>query len=385
MNQLELLDIIYGAPLDEHNWHRLMEAIRKQFPFSFSALAFYDQKFNFINTNTLGDFTQDLDLYERHFVSVNPWIKVNQSTPIGATLRSSDFIPTANFRKSEFFNDWLRSYDNIDEGIGSVVVRKEDCLALLGLHYRSDKTDDADIDELKRFVGFVTPHLQRAILLRRKLEGLQSYTDQLEGALDTLQNAFFVVDETCAVRFANKPAQHLQNVGDPVRMLPGGRLGLRHEMDQQSLQARIREATGVGLATAAGFGKTALRVNAEPAPMSVIVCPLSKDLGNSDMIRVSTFETKRYALVCISTPENLAHVPESIVATALGISPAEARLAVAVYQGWGVSEHADNVGLSRSTARNQMQSILQKTGAGKQVELVRMLATVIGGLEFPES
>ena len=384
MNQLELLDIIYGAPLDEHNWLRLMAAIRKEFPFSFTALAFYDQKYDFVNTNTLGDFSQDMDLYEKHFASVNPWIKVNLTTPVGATLRSSDFIPTDTFRQTEFFNDWLRQFDNVDEGIGSVIVREEDCLALLGLHYRSDKTDEANIEQLGNFVDFVTPHLQRAILLRRKLEGLQSYTDQLEGALDTLQNAFFIVDETCTVKFANRPAQELLKAEGPVRMLPANRLGLKQELDNQSLQARVREATGSSLVSAPALTRTALRIQADPAPMSVLVCPLSRDIGTSDMIRVSALDTRRHALVCISNPDNLSRVPESIVATALGISPAEARLAVAVYQGWGVSEHADNVGLSRSTARNQMQSILQKTGAGKQGELVRMLATIIGGLKFPE-
>ena len=58
---------------------------------------------------------------------------------------------------------------------------------------------------------------------------------------------------------------------------------------------------------------------------------------------------------------------------ALGLSPAEARLAEAVGQGATLRDYADARGFSSETARTHMRTIFAKLGIGRQAELVAML------------
>ena len=55
------------------------------------------------------------------------------------------------------------------------------------------------------------------------------------------------------------------------------------------------------------------------------------------------------------------------------LSPAEARLASRLADGAGLDEAAAILGISRNTARSQLQAIYGKTGVNRQGDLVRLL------------
>jgi DNA-binding CsgD family transcriptional regulator len=57
-----------------------------------------------------------------------------------------------------------------------------------------------------------------------------------------------------------------------------------------------------------------------------------------------------------------------------GLSPAEARLAVALHDGLSLTEIADRLTLSRETLRTQLRMVFDKTGTRRQGALIRLLA-----------
>lgn len=56
-----------------------------------------------------------------------------------------------------------------------------------------------------------------------------------------------------------------------------------------------------------------------------------------------------------------------------GLTPSESLLVESLAEGLSVAEHAEQRGISVNTARVHMQRVLEKTGAGRQAELLRML------------
>jgi DNA-binding CsgD family transcriptional regulator len=56
-----------------------------------------------------------------------------------------------------------------------------------------------------------------------------------------------------------------------------------------------------------------------------------------------------------------------------GLSPAEARLATRLVDGATPDEAAIGLGISRNTARSQLQAIFMKTGVNRQGDLIRLL------------
>lgn len=77
----------------------------------------------------------------------------------------------------------------------------------------------------------------------------------------------------------------------------------------------------------------------------------------------------------IATPVDRAAVPTAGVLQGLfDLTPAEARVARAIGDAQSVENIAELLGVSRETVRTQLKSVLAKTGVGRQVELVRLLA-----------
>jgi DNA-binding CsgD family transcriptional regulator len=62
------------------------------------------------------------------------------------------------------------------------------------------------------------------------------------------------------------------------------------------------------------------------------------------------------------------------IASVFALTPAEARLAAAVADGRSLESIAESSGVSLTTARNQLKSVLSKTDTHRQSELVALLA-----------
>jgi DNA-binding CsgD family transcriptional regulator len=57
----------------------------------------------------------------------------------------------------------------------------------------------------------------------------------------------------------------------------------------------------------------------------------------------------------------------------LSLTPAETRLAIALFKGQSVEAYAKEAGISINTARWHVKQIYAKTGVKRQTELIRML------------
>jgi DNA-binding CsgD family transcriptional regulator len=80
------------------------------------------------------------------------------------------------------------------------------------------------------------------------------------------------------------------------------------------------------------------------------------------------------AMILVVDPER--HSPsECELAELFGLSPAEARVAVALLTGKTLAEIAATSGIRITTVRTQLASILKKVGAERQADLVRILSS----------
>jgi DNA-binding CsgD family transcriptional regulator len=80
------------------------------------------------------------------------------------------------------------------------------------------------------------------------------------------------------------------------------------------------------------------------------------------------------ALVTLSSLAPKPPLSTNLLAGAFGLSPAEARLAAIMAGGIDLQTAAQELGVARDTARNQLKAIFAKTGAHRQSELVELLA-----------
>ena len=79
------------------------------------------------------------------------------------------------------------------------------------------------------------------------------------------------------------------------------------------------------------------------------------------------------AAVFIIDPEEGATLDTPTLHQLFGLTPAEARLCIALVKGKSVEEYAREAGISSNTARTHVKRIYSKTGVRRQSELVRLL------------
>ena len=89
-------------------------------------------------------------------------------------------------------------------------------------------------------------------------------------------------------------------------------------------------------------------------------------------------------VVFINDPDHATTVPPSALAKLFGLTPAEASLSVLLGGGLTLDEAAEELSISRNTARAHLRSIFTKTGVSRQTMLVRLIVTSLAQLSYLE-
>ena len=123
-----------------------------------------------------------------------------------------------------------------------------------------------------------------------------------------------------------------------------------------------------------GSGESVVRVESQSdQPVTVWVMPAaSENSAPKDGVHKSVF-------IMPGTPPALS---VEVLASMLWITQAEARVVQALLAGKSLMECARETGLAHNTVRNQLRSVLAKTGVGTQTELLLMTQRLVPPLRF---
>jgi DNA-binding CsgD family transcriptional regulator len=115
----------------------------------------------------------------------------------------------------------------------------------------------------------------------------------------------------------------------------------------------------------------AIAVPHGPKPLAVIVAPIRPDPA-------WPFHVDPGAIVCATDLNAMVAMPEERLRALFGLTAAEARLALAIFDGASPRDAADQFGVSFQTVRNQLSRVFEKTGTRGQSDLVGMLWRIVG-------
>ena len=114
----------------------------------------------------------------------------------------------------------------------------------------------------------------------------------------------------------------------------------------------------------------ALQTPSRAVPLSLIAAPLRTDRGITP--------GGPSVLVCVTDLEAGISPPAQQLATLFRFTPAEGRVALALFEGATPREAAATLGLSPHTVHVHLARIFEKTGTNRQAELIKlMMRTVI--------
>ena len=203
--------------------------------------------------------------------------------------------------------------------------------------------------------------------MRQALAGARALGASLADLLGNVRAGVIQLDRRGRPTAVNDRARALLRSGDGLRD-EDGRLRAALPRDDAALQRLLARA----LPRPGGPG--------EGGSM-----PLSRSKGRSRLVlHVSPVhdpgtESRRSrvaALVLAVDPADRAGIDPARVGKALGLTPAESRVAVALAEGRTVDDIATATGRSRNTVKWHLQHIYAELGVSRQIELAQLVASL---------
>ncbi|MEJ1934121.1 hypothetical protein WDZ92_28320, partial [Nostoc sp. NIES-2111] len=228
------------------------------------------------------------------------------------------------------------------------------------------------IHKTRRQGAFSDPEKRRyALLIRHLARSLQiadRMTAGLNGAaldqaiLHSLAVGVVLVDRECRIVQANAVAERLlRNLRwFSVRQ---GNVQPVHPGDRDEFARRVAAAAGAGDGLGTG-GPMRLRDPVE-RELALLVAPFRIPLKGR--------QEARLAAIVFSDPDARSTPARSDIARVLGLSPAEAELVSMLAEGATLVEAARGIGISINTAKTQLKSVFQKTGARRQADVIEWI------------
>ena len=217
------------------------------------------------------------------------------------------------------------------------------------------------------------PHVRQFVRVRQALVRAEARSTTVAGLLDKPSIGVIHLDRRGRIVAANDRAGSILRHGDGLSDR-GGMLRARAPADQARLERLLGNALPVSGAIPTSGSILLRRLPGSP-PFVLHVKPV--DVARPD------FEARRVAaLMLIVEPGVRRRVDPGLVATVLGLTPAETRVAVGLAEGGSVRDMAEATGRTESTIRWHLQHIYRKHAISRKADLVRLvlsLAELEGG------
>jgi DNA-binding CsgD family transcriptional regulator len=310
--------------------------------------------------------TQNMDswawsAYDAHYHDRNIWFQRGIRKGPSVVVICEELVPEPELLRSEWYDycyklDWFHCL-----GIG--VSIDKDLVGGIGFHRpRFGKPyDEAD----RRKARFILPHIERALQVQHRIGAL---ANEREVALDVIAGlgvGVIIVATSGRLLFANCVAERALQDGR-VLSIRKGQLRSRDPRQQQTLERMIGEAAQTSAGQGLGTGGV-LRLSINGRALNLLVSPLrSATMGYGTGVPA--------AVLVFSDPDQPSDVSEETLGAAFQLTKAQARLLAAILRGQNLREYAASAGISINTAKTLMQQIFEKTGCGRQTDLIRMIA-----------
>jgi DNA-binding CsgD family transcriptional regulator len=360
----EVLAAVYAAPLKPDLWFVALERLSKAIGINQAGLLEHNpgQGRHKIFAS-VGDSIRDGGpLYEQHYWQYDEWTGRFPKRPLPGGLVCGETVwPEIALRGSAFFNEFLQKYD-VCQMVGVPSYAGPNAFEVLSV-YRGPEEPAFDEDQY-RVLKFLAPHLDTALATRRRLINLDSKVNDLTNALNHLQAALILLDRRGMPLVVNTAAREICHRCDGLLL---GRMGLEAQTIRESaeLQALIRRTVSSVIGKDPVQGGAVLISRRSGRPLQVLVSPLSSSMIDAPQRATATL------LIC--DPDKELPLPTTVLRELFGLTPAESRLALLLLHGMSLPETAEELGVSRETVRSQLRAVLQKTGAHRQSELIKLL------------
>lgn len=367
IDEARLIDDIYAAALEPKRWVGVMETLSEAVGGLRGCLTRIDHRTGVGVEAIL--FRSDpawVDAYAEYYGAVNVFMDRRTAAfqPLSITTEVN-CLPREDYLRSEYYNDFMRPQD-VERALFIHLGMAGDVSSTINIGRRTGDTfERADLDLAAR----LQPHMIRAYEIGQRLAGPIGVARNLVDALEHSPHPLLLVGPEGEVLFANGGAERLLG-RDRGLLVLNGRLTTAHAESARRLSALLAEAAHRGGPRSGGA--MSVPNPAGGLPLALRTTPTPIDDGPVHFASAPV-------LVSVIDLEGEVRAPEDELRLLFNLTPAEARLAAAVFDGLGLPEAAERFGVSVNTTRFQLARVFEKTGVTRQAELVKLMMRLAAG------
>jgi DNA-binding CsgD family transcriptional regulator len=361
-----LIGHIYDAALDASLWTDVLKKTRQFVGGRAASLISKDasSKSGNVYYDDGGIDPHYVNLYFNKYAKLDPCTVGHFFAQIEEPVATADLLSYDEFLETRIYKEWARPQGLVD-CVMSVLDKSATSVALFCVfrHQRDGVIDD----EARRRMRLIVPHIRRAALIGKVVDLKTTEAATLAAALDGLSAGMFLVDETGRIVHANTAGLLILRSGSYLRAAGGRLVASAPETDR--LLCDTFSAAGNGDA-AVGTKGIALPLTAQDGERHIAhVLPLSSGARR----RATASHTAVAAVFVHKAALDTPSAPEAI-AKAYKLTPTELRVLLAIVEVGGVPEVAEALGIADTTVKTHLGHLYEKTGAGRQADLVKLVA-----------
>lgn len=323
--------------------------------------------------------TQDqIDLYFEKYQRDDVWVIAAAEKKVffeGNIVLGDELVPREQWLASKAYTECFRRDGNMAQllsgsvfGMDAANSMPTACSFFRGLHH-----PDFDEEDKSR-LRLILPHLSRSLGVMQRLRSAELTVATTLAALDRLASGVLLMDRSGAVAFANRSAQRMLEDGDG--------LGLRKLINTTSLGDLVAEDAADSKAIGDAISATLNRdPYATPHFSRCITIPHTSGLASYTLQFSALGDHNEFggnsgafaAIIFIADSAQEVEINPALLQRAYGLTPAEARVAVALLESSSAQEVADTLGTSPHTVRTQIKQIYAKLGVDTRARFVKLL------------
>ena len=365
-----ILASLYDAMLDDTHWPATSALIDEACGLTGNALLVGegppdDIRVLFVGLYYRGQRNTDMEReYLEVYHPINEAIPRQLQLPEGHLVQLKDLYTAEELKTSPAYNEaYLRGkYQNglnvLLEGPGGSHMTWS-----LADPVASDGWGSSQIAMVRRLL----PHIRQFVRVRQALMRTEARDTTVTALLDNPRMGVLQLDRRGRIMAVNDRARLIIRHGDGLSDKDGV-LRARLPNDQLRLERLLGAALPTSGAVAVGMSMRLRRQSGLP-PLVVHVKPVAVPQPDYGARHVA-------ALVLIVEPGRHHRVDPELVATTLGLTPAESKVAVGLAEGKSVRDMALTTGLTEGAIYWHLKQIYQKLPISRQVDLVRLVLSI---------
>ena len=356
------LDLVYDAATEPELWSSVLTELSDVTGSQGGVLFGQSTRKVFFDYNGRLDVDR-IRLYQVQHIS-NVWSEYMFRQPVGRLVRSDEIVPLSTLQRTAFFDDILRPQD-LSHSIMVKLFGDDDFHGAFNI-CRSERQGPMD-EGGRRLIYAVVPHLRRAVALGFRLDGYRAIQRAEYAVLDQLASGVILLDQRNRILYVNAAAQCFG--------LEGSALSLRGGTLRARSQAHAKRFDDLILAAQHGMPASAMSI--PRCGDGQLLTVLISSVRGRDIERFADMSMPDAAvLIFIVDPVSSNGVSISWIMEAYGLTPAEARVALAASTGASIPIVATSLLLSQNTIKTHLRRVYAKTGTSRQAELARVIASL---------